>query len=80
MIQKMVVLDYQSFFSIRKEVLYNILIAFGVHMKPVRLIKICSNEIYSKICAGKYLFDPFPVLNSLKKGGCLIANCFPTLL
>jgi hypothetical protein len=30
--------------SVRKEVLYNILIEFGVPMKVVRLIKICINE------------------------------------
>jgi hypothetical protein len=30
--------------SVRKEVLYNILIAFVVAMKLVRLIKMCLNE------------------------------------
>jgi hypothetical protein len=35
--------------SIRREVLYNTLIEFGVLMNLVRLIKMCLNEIYSKV-------------------------------
>jgi hypothetical protein len=34
--------------SAGREVLYNILIQFQVSMKPVRLIKMCLNETYSK--------------------------------
>jgi hypothetical protein len=41
--------------SIREEVLYNILIEFRVPMKLVRLIKMCLNETYSKVCLGKHL-------------------------
>jgi hypothetical protein len=32
--------------SVRREVLYNILIGFGTPMKLVRIIKICLNETY----------------------------------
>jgi len=32
---------------VRREVLYNILIEFGIPMKLVRLIKMCLNETYS---------------------------------
>jgi hypothetical protein len=34
----------EAYDSLRREVLYNILIEFGVHMKLVRLIKMCLNE------------------------------------
>jgi hypothetical protein len=38
---------------VRREVLYNILIEFGVRMKLVRSIEMCLNEIYSKVRIGK---------------------------
>jgi hypothetical protein len=37
-------------------------------MKLVRLIKICLNETYSKVCVGKHLSDSFPIQNGLKQG------------
>jgi len=40
--------------SVRREVLYNILIAFGVPMKLVRLIKMCLTETYSRVRVGKH--------------------------
>jgi len=43
--------------SLRREVLYIILIAFGVPMKLVRLIKMCRNETYSRVRVGKHLSD-----------------------
>jgi hypothetical protein len=36
----------KAYDSVRREVLYNILIEFGVPMQLVRLIKICCNETY----------------------------------
>jgi hypothetical protein len=40
-------------------------------MKLVRLIKMCLNEMYSKVCIGKHLSDNFPVQNGLKQGDTL---------
>jgi hypothetical protein len=37
---------------VRREVLYNILIEFGVPMKLVRLIEMCLNKIYCKVRIG----------------------------
>jgi hypothetical protein len=56
----------KAYDSVRREVLYNILIEFGVTMQLVRLIKLCWNEIYSKVRIGKHLSDSFPIQNGLK--------------
>jgi hypothetical protein len=56
---------------VRREVLYNILIEFGEPMKLVRLIKMCLNETYCKVCIGKYLSDSFPIQKGLKQGDAL---------
>jgi hypothetical protein len=53
---------------VRREVLYNVLIEFGVPMNLVRLIKICLNETYNKVRIGKYLSDSFAIQNGLKQG------------
>jgi hypothetical protein len=47
----------KAYDSVRREVLYNTLIEFGVPMKLVRLITICLNETYSKVRIGKHLSD-----------------------
>jgi hypothetical protein len=61
----------------RREVLYNILIEFGVPMKRVfRLIKMCLNETYNKVHIGKYLPDNFPVQNGLKEGDASLPLLF----
>jgi hypothetical protein len=39
----------KAYDSVRREVLYNILIEFGIPMKLVRLIKMCLNETYNKV-------------------------------
>jgi hypothetical protein len=57
--------------SVRREVLYNILIEFGLPRKLVRLIKMRLNETYSKIRIGKHLSDAFPIKNGLKQGDAL---------
>jgi hypothetical protein len=57
--------------SLRREVLYNILIEFGIPMKLVRLIKMCLNGTYIKVRIGKHLSGSFPVQNGLKQGDAL---------
>jgi hypothetical protein len=54
-----------------RQVLYNILLEFGIPKKLVRLIKMCLNETYSKACIGKLLSDKFPIQNGLKQGDTL---------
>jgi hypothetical protein len=51
--------------------LYNILIEFGVPTKLVRLIKMCLNEMYSKVRISKHLSDSFSIQNVLKQGDTL---------
>ena len=47
----------EAYDSVRKEVLYNILIEFGIPMKLVKLIKMCLTETYSRVRVGKNLSD-----------------------
>jgi hypothetical protein len=44
----------KAYDSVRREVLYNILIEFGVPMKVVGLIKMCLNETYSNTTYQEY--------------------------
>jgi retron-type reverse transcriptase len=57
--------------SVRREVLYNILIEFGIPRKLVGLIKMCLNETYCRVRIGKNLSDKFTMQNGLKKGDAL---------
>jgi hypothetical protein len=61
----------KTYDAVRREVLYNILIEFGIPMKLVRLIKMCLRETYSRVRVGKHLPDTFPIKNSLKQGDVL---------
>ena len=58
----------KAYVSIRREVLYNILIQFGIPMKLVRLIKTCLNETESRVLVGKNLSDMLPIRNGFKQG------------
>jgi hypothetical protein len=57
--------------SVNREVLYNILLEFGILKKLLRLIKMCLNETYSKVHIGKLLSDKFPIQNDQKQGNSL---------
>jgi hypothetical protein len=57
--------------SDRREILYNVLIEFGVPMNLVRLIKICLNETYSKDRICKHMSDSFPIQNGQKQRDAL---------
>jgi len=61
----------KAYDSVRREVLYNILIAFGIPMKLVNFIKLHLNETYNRVQVGKNLLDMFPVRNGLKQGDAL---------
>ena len=58
----------KTYDSVRREVLYNIVIDSGVPKKLIRLIKMCLTETYSTVRVGKNLSDMFPIRNSLKQG------------
>jgi hypothetical protein len=66
----------KAYDSVRREVLYNILIEFGVLMKLVRLITMCLNETYSKVRMGKHLPERFRTRNGLQQGDALSALLF----
>jgi hypothetical protein len=61
----------KAYDSIRREVLYIILIEFGIPMKLVRLINMCLSETYSRVRVGKHLSDTFPIKHGLKQGYAL---------
>jgi hypothetical protein len=49
----------KAYNSVRRKVLYNILIEFGISRKLVGLIQMCLNETYSTVRIGKILSDKF---------------------
>ena len=58
----------KAYDAVRREVLYNIVIEFGIPMKLVRLIKMCLTETYRRVWVGKHLSDMFPIRDDLKQG------------
>jgi hypothetical protein len=61
----------KAYDSIKREVLYNIMLEFGITKKLARLVKMCLNETYSKVHIGKLLSDKFPIQNGVKQGDAL---------
>ena len=53
-------IDFKTAYdSVKREVLYNILMEYGIPKKLIRLIKICLTETYSRVRVGKNLSDMF---------------------
>jgi hypothetical protein len=61
--------------SVTRELLYNILVQFGVPTELFRLTKIYLNESYRKASICRHLSDNFHIQNVLK-----IGNVLPPLL
>jgi hypothetical protein len=61
----------KAYDTVRREVLYNIVIAFRIPRKIGGLIKMCLNETYSRVHIGKILSDKFTVQNGLKQRDAL---------
>jgi hypothetical protein len=57
----------KAYDSVKREVLYSILLEFGIPKKLVRLIKMCLNETYSTVHIGKLLSDKFPIQNGTRR-------------
>jgi hypothetical protein len=61
----------KAYDSVKREVIYNIVLEFDVPKKLVRLTKMCLNETCSKFHVGILLSDTFPIQNGLKQGDAL---------
>jgi hypothetical protein len=58
----------KAYDSVRREVLYSILIEFEISREVVGLIQMCLNETNNIVHIGKYQSDKFPIQNGLKQG------------
>jgi hypothetical protein len=56
---------------LRRAVLYNILIEFGIPAKLVKLFEIYLNQTFSKVYVYNYLSDKFLIQNGIKEGDAL---------
>jgi hypothetical protein len=70
----------KAYDSVKRKILYNILLEFGKSKKLVSLIKMYLNETYSKVRAGKYLSDTFSIQNCLKRRDALLSLLFNFVL
>ena len=62
-------IDFKKAYGlVRRGILYNILIEFGIPMKVVRVIKMCLNETCWSVWVGKHFSGMFPITNGLKQG------------
>jgi len=70
----------KAYDSVRRQVLYNILIELRVPKKLVRLTKMCLTETYSRVRVGNNLSDMFPIRNGLKQEDALTPLLFNFVL
>jgi len=56
----------KAYYSVRREVLFNILNEFGIPTQLVKLIKLCLHETSSTVQVGKHWSDMFPFKNGWK--------------
>jgi hypothetical protein len=61
----------KAYDSVKREVLFQLWLEFGIPQKLVRLMKMYLNETYTKVLVGKLLSGTFPVQNGLKQGDTL---------
>jgi len=66
----------KAYDSVGKEVLYKILIEFGIPRKLVRSIKMSLTETYNRVREGKNVSDRFIIRNGLKQGDTLSPMLF----
>ena len=66
----------KAYDSVRRVILYKILIEFGIPRKFVRLIKMSLTETYCRVRVGKNVSDRFPIRNGLKQGDALSQMLF----
>jgi len=69
----------KAYDSLRREVLYKILIEFGIPRKLLMLIKMCLNEIYVTVWVCKHVIGLFHVKHC-RNTEMLYYHCFLTLL
>ena len=64
-------IDFKKAYDSRREVLYKILLEFGICRKLEMLIKMSLTETYSRVRVGENVSYRFPIRNGLKKGDAL---------
>jgi hypothetical protein len=66
----------KAYDSVRREVLYNILIDFSIPLKLVWLTEMSVNGNQNEVRISKHLFDTLPIHIGWKERRCFIATAF----